>query len=474
MKGSAKIGMIMVVIILLIIALAIGGYFVYAKTDLLQSNQTLFVKYLGQALENLNYVENTQMTEIADLKEEMPYTMQGTLSCEIEGDTNENATILSNMKVNVQASVNKPEEKAYAKTTVRYQDQDLFTLEYANTDKIHALKSDEIVTAFVGIENENLKVFMQKLGMIDTSTIPNTIYPINLNNIFSITEEERAHILDTYSSVLIENIAQEKFSKDRNLTIRKEDVTYVATAYRLTLTEQELKEIEIALLQALQQDSITLNLLTTKAKLLGLDDNYTQVNKLTQVIQKQINTIQNGNTTLNEALNIAIYVDNGQVLTTEIIFENEIKYTIYGQTQENSTTRYLAIENLNVEAEYDTIEIHEEEIRNETESTTYITVNIDDTTQLEVAITNHGSVEEQFLETTYEVNLNQNEVSLGILYEQETTFEEENQDILEVDRTNCAVLNDYPTDQMQMLWQSIIQRIDTVLKEKKQLIGWKD
>lgn len=469
MKGSAKIGIIIGIIILLVIALAIGGYLVYAKTDLLQSNQNLFFKYAGQALDDLKYIENEQMVAIANAKEEMPYTVTGTLTC--EDTTSQNRNILNHMQVNLEASVNKPEEKAYGKARVVYQNQDLFTLEYANTDKIYALKSDEIVTAFVGVENENLKVLMQKLGVWNTSAIPDAINAVNLNAILSITEEERAHIMDTYSSVLMQCIAQDKFSKDRDLTISKEGVTYTTTAYRLTLNEQELKQVEIALLQALQQDSITLNLLTTKAKLLGLDENYTQVNNLTQTIQKQITTIQNSNTAPNEAINIAIYVDNGQVLTTEIIFRNEIKYTIYGQTQDNISKRYLMIENLNAEAEYSKIEIQEQETRNESESTTDIMVNIDDITELEVSITNYGSETQGFLQTTCEINFEQEEANLGFLYEQDIVFQEEIEDILEVDRTNCAVLNDYPTDQVQLLLQSIMERIQTVLEEKKQLVG---
>ena len=67
-NGRKKIIIIMV-IILLIVLLAIGGVFAYITTDLFKSNQTLFFKYMGQTLESIKYVENTQLSEIENLKE---------------------------------------------------------------------------------------------------------------------------------------------------------------------------------------------------------------------------------------------------------------------------------------------------------------------------------------------------------------------------------------------------------------------
>ena len=48
--------------------------------------------------------------------------------------------------------------------------------------------------------------------MLDTSAIPNSIEPININEILKITEEEKAHIIDTYLSVLVQNMSKDKWS----------------------------------------------------------------------------------------------------------------------------------------------------------------------------------------------------------------------------------------------------------------------
>lgn len=480
---SGKKKIIIISVVLLILILLIGGLaFAYITTDLFKSNQTLFFKYMGQTLENMKFSENTQMSEIENLKEEKPYTVTGNLKFEA-GDTNTdlNENALSRMNLKIESKVNKEEEKTYTKANLLYNNQDLFELEYANSNNIYALKSDEIVTAFLGIENDNLKVLAQKLGIYDTSEIPNSIQKFNINEILSITEEEKAHIKETYTNVLMQNINQANFSKESDMAVSKEGVTYNATGYRLNLNSEELKQLEIALLQTLKEDSITLNMLTTKAKLLGLDEKYTQINNLTSEIEKQINTINNSNTNLENGISIVTYVDKQQVVLTEIIFRNDIKYTIYGQKNENTSKHYMLVESLSnsslISTQQNTsggskVEIILDETTSNMNSTYNISINIDDNTTIDIDLNNNGAATENSLKTTCNVNITQGDLTSTISYEQEMNFVEEINDLIELSRNNCGVLNDYTTEQLQVLMQSIFQRIGTILQQKKQVIGW--
>lgn len=467
-NGRKKGIIIAIIIVVLVIILGVAGFFVYSKTDLLKSNQTLFFKYMGQTLENFKYVENTQMAEIRKLKEQKPYIVAGTLSFESD---DENNNVLENMKLTLESKVDKTNEKSYAKANLEFNSQNLFTLEYANSNNIYALKSDEIATAYLGIENNNLKVLAQKLEVMDTTAIPDTITQVKLNQILKISEEEKLHLKETYLPVLIDSISKENYTKETDLAIEKQGVTYNTTAYRLGLNAEELKQLQIALLTALKEDSITLNLITTKAKLLGLDETYTQINNLNNEIEKQINRISKENTNIEAGLDIIVYVENGKVITTDIIVKNEIKLSFYGETKESNTNKYIAIENLTADAEYNKIEIQLNETRSAAQSTLNIIANIDDEIKINAYITNTGSASENSLSTTYEITFMQDETTSTINYNQETAFKDEIGDIIEIDRTNCGVLNDYTTEQLQVLMQSLMQRITEVLTEKIQVVG---
>lgn len=462
MRNEEKKGFIIAVIVIIAIAiLAIGGVLVYANTDLFKSNQTLFFQYIGQAIEDIDYVENTQLKEIAKKKEEKPYTVDGKVQYKI-GEENQDG-----IHIDIKASVNKPEKKAYTKANLNYQNQEIFSLEYANSNDIYAIKSNEIITAFIGIENNNLKVLAQKLGILNTASIPDSIKQTNIQDLLIITQEEKEHIRETYLPVLTKNIEKDNFKKEKDVSISIKDTNYITTAYHLELSKEKQKQVILEVLQTLKEDSITLNLITTKAKILGLDENYTQINLLTNKIQKQMNDIQNGKMAEGGPINIIVYTNKGEVIATEII-QDDTKYTIYGNKQNNTISRSLIIENLN-QQENKKMEINLEEVRKEKETNYNMKMNIEDEIEINFSMENKQT-EEETIETKGEVNISQGKANATISYEQKTNFVEKIEDIIELDRNNCGVLNDYTTEQLQVLLQAVGQRTMNVISQKMQSI----
>lgn len=467
---------VIIAIVVIVLILAIGGAltFAYLTTDLFKSNQILFLKYLGQTAESFKYVENSQLSQIQNLKQEMPYTMEAALNYE-PGEENQDNTseILSDFKLNITSNVNMPEEKSYTKSELTFKDQNLFTLEYANSNNIYALKSDEVANAYLGIRNENLKVLAQKFGLEDVSMIPDAIAPIDLNSILEISEEEKTHIEETYMQVLLNSINKENYKKEQDLPINKEDINYIVDAYRLDLTAEELKNVELSLLETLKQDSITLNLITTKAKMLDLDENYTQVNNLVKLIQEKINEINNKPIVSDAGISIIIYIDNGQVLLTEILLKNEVKYTIYSDTIDNMNKKYILIENFNADAEYSKIEIQLSETINNEQSIYDVNINLNDKTTIELYITNSYLVNSDSYNTNCEVTITTDDGNSFIINYGQNIKVRENleNDIISLDKTNCGIFNDYTTEQLQGLMQSIIERIQYLFNEKMQLVA---
>ena len=458
-KRAIKIASIIIGIILI---LGVAGTIVYLKTDIFKSNQSLFFKYMEQAIKDVEYVPNATVTNNINRMNEEAFTLTGNLGYETEETSDVAKNALKNMKFAVEAKVDKLAKTAYGVGTLKNNDQDIFKVEYANTNNIYALKSDEVVTAFVGIENQNLKVLAQKLGITDTENLPNSISPMgNINEFLNLTDDEKAHIKETYLPVLEQNIEKANFTKNKDIAISKKGVIYNTTGYRLDLNEAELKQLEITLLQELKQDSITLNILATKAKMLNLDENYTNVNNLVSQIDTLINNINKENSTSTNGITITVYVENGKVITTEIIYKNEIKYTIYGQKGTNTNSYDMLMENLGSTEEYSKIEISAEDVASNNTYTINALINVDDE-EVEINMDSTNDTSEDTIITNCEVAIGN-----GIInYEQEIAFQESITDITKVDRSNCAVLNDYPTEQLQVLIASLSQRIKELINVK--------
>lgn len=470
--GRKKGIIIAIIIIVVLLLLAIGGIFLYLNTDLFKSNETLFLKYIEQAAKSMEYTPNTQLQDILKEENQTPYTLTGKMNLQYEGEEEDSVEFLKQLQLIINANVNKPEEKSYAKATIKYKNQDLFNVEYANSNNIYALKSDEIVTAFVGVRNDNLKVLAQKLGITDTSAIPNSIEPIDYNEILTITDEEKGHIADTYLPVIVEAIPKQNYTKQTNIPVTKDGVSYNTTAYRLDLTSEEVANIGIKILETLKQDSITLNLITTKAKLLNLSEEYTQINNLTELIQEQIDDIESATKSPESGLNIVVYAEKGQTVLTEIIIKNEAKITMYGAKENETNNIYAIIENLSTDDDYTTIEVQLSETKTLTESNMQLLVNKDDTTGIEIYIDNASELEQGSTTSNCQVVLNKDEdTKITVDYKQEIVFGDEDNEIITLDNTNCAVLNDYPTEQLTMLIQLIAQQTTNVLNQKIEQLG---
>lgn len=468
--GKKKGIIIAIVIIILLIVIAVGGVMLYLFTDLFKSNQTLFLKYIDQTIQGMKYETNDQTKDIIEAQKENPYQIKGTLNFDYDGSENKQAEILKQIKVELETNANGQEEKTYTKASVLYQNQNLFNLEYANSNNIYALKSDEIVTAFIGVRNENLKVLAQKLGMQDNSNIPDSITPIDYEDLLNISEEEKQHISDTYLPVIVNNIEKSKYSKQSNIPITKEGVEYNTTAYRVDLTSEDIANISVKLLETLKQDSITLNFIATKAKILNLPEEYTQVNNLTKQIDEQIKKIEDSEKSPENGVSIVVYEEKGQTVLTEIIVKNNVKFTLYASNTNQKNSIYVMAENLSTSNDYNTVEMQVTQTKTAKQTNTEILVNKDNDKGLEIYLTNEGLPSDEKVTTTCEINYNDGNDKYIANYEQEINFNEENE-IISLDNTNCAILNDYPTDQLSLLIVLIDQQIQNVMNQKMQQLG---
>lgn len=468
--GKKKGIIIAIVIIILLIVIAVGGVMLYLFTDLFKSNQTLFLKYIDQTIQGMKYETNDQTKDIIEAQKENPYQIKGTLNFDYDGSENKQAEILKQIKVELETNANGQEEKTYTKASVLYQNQNLFNLEYANSNNIYALKSDEIVTAFIGVRNENLKVLAQKLGMQDNLNIPDSITPIDYEDLLNISEEEKQHISDTYLPVIVNNIEKSKYSKQSNIPITKEGVEYNTTAYRLDLTSEDIANISVKLLETLKQDSITLNFIATKAKILNLPEEYTQVNNLTKQIDEQIKKIEDSEKSPENGVSIVVYEEKGQTVLTEIIIKNNVKFTLYASNTNQKNSIYVMAENLSTSNDYNTVEMQVTQTKTAKQTNTEILVNKDNDKGLEIYLTNEGLPSDEKVTTTCEINYNDGNDKYIANYEQEINFNEENE-IISLDNTNCAILNDYPTDQLSLLIVLIDQQIQNVMNQKMQAVG---
>ena len=452
--GKKRAITIAIVAVIVSIIVIVGGLFLFLATDIFKSNDALFYKNIAKQFEQL---ENFKMDNIAKILEAKTSTSYETNSkLEItSGDTSVTKfdTVSKNDKENDKRLLN-------VKTTIANQVTDIT---YARSNDILAIKWEEVVQKyFVGIKNENLKVFAQKLGIRDTSYIPDSIDLDFSNNMYKITKQEKEHIYETYFKVFKDSIPTEKFSKQNNMSILHNDVAVDTTAYRVDLNQSDVKNVLINVLQTLKEDSITLNILASNFSTLNLED-YSNVNDLVNQIDTLIEKINKENNDDSKGLSIILYENGGKIIQTEIIFTNELKITLDFDINKVNNKLNMTFENFSENQNYDTLKI---EIKNQPltdGSLNEIKYNLDDKGEISISISTSGSVDD-IINTNILCEISD---SLEISYEAETSFGDLEEKIIDLDETkNCIVLNNYNQAQLQSIISQITNQLSKVIQNK--------
>lgn len=324
MKKKKILLIIIPIVIVLIIAAIIAV--LYFTTDLFKSNEELFWKYFAQNQDVFDVIKNDKQAEQSQFKTNNSYTSDGNLSLVIA--QGENSSKQLNVVTTARHDITT--NRTYADATLKNGDIDLFKASYINSGDIYAVSCDEIFQGYVGTENSGLTQLAANFGI---ENFPDSINVNEYTNLLDVTDEEWAHISETYLPVIMNVISKESYTKSSE-EIQVNGQTYNANVYGIQITGENLKQLIINALTALRGDTQTLVMLSNKLSTLGLGIEYTDTSNLALKIDELIDNMQN--VTIGDNLYINVYENNGEVIRTEINLENTINL-VYDRASSSSS-----------------------------------------------------------------------------------------------------------------------------------------
>ena len=242
------------VTIILLLILILGGIFayIYFGTDLLKSNGQLFFKYLGQVIDVQDGFIDSQLTEYSKKKYTGKYEDSGTFSAEIAMNGMDYGTsqAVNDFNITYSGKVDNTERKNEQNITLNYSEDVNFPFKYKYANDTVGLQTDYVSSKYIGIENSNLKEIAEKFGVEDTSEFPDTIdffSDFTNQETMNLTAEEREQVINTYLPIFEEKLGQKEFTKTK-----ENDVT----SYSVSVTNQEIKDLILTILETLKNDSI--------------------------------------------------------------------------------------------------------------------------------------------------------------------------------------------------------------------------
>lgn len=246
------------ILIIVILILAIVGVFAYLYfgTDLLKSEEQLFYKYFGKALE----IENSdKLAEYINKRLTNNYEITGKYTANLQADvdeqTNDGLDKINNARIEFTGKVDNVSHKNEHNFNIRYSDDVSFPFNFRSSNNLIGLQSDYVSSAYIGIENENIQEFLENtIGMQDASGFPDSLEMFSGNSnaqMKELSEEEKKHLQDTYLPIIQNALSSKEFTASEENGV---------TSYNVTVSQDDLNNIMQNVLNTAREDDMVLSI----------------------------------------------------------------------------------------------------------------------------------------------------------------------------------------------------------------------
>lgn len=305
MKNKKTITIIAIIAIILILAGGVFGY-LYFGTDTFKSNKDKFLKYIAQNKEISELLEDELITKYDEKKSEKAYENNGEIKINSNVGEASIDDVLKNASLTFDGKVDASNKKVQEDIKVSYLSQDA-KMRYVQDGDKYGIKLDTDESDYIAIENNNLKEFAEKLGISDTSNIPDKLDLNSLQEGF-FTKEELKKIYNTYYDILVKDLEDSDFEK---VTEGNKE------GYKLKLTDTKILQILNNILEKLKDDTLILEKIVKYS-----NDEYT-VDSLKNEIESILEELKNETTENKEVAYITVYKENGKLVKTVIQILND-------------------------------------------------------------------------------------------------------------------------------------------------------
>ena len=452
-----KIAIIIVLVVILILIGVIA--FLYFSTDIFKSNKEAFFKYTAQLVEQEDgFVDNT-LKQYLEKKKNTPYENNGSIDFDISipemGQDNE---ALNNFNISFTGKTDNTSSKKEQNISLNYSDDVKFPFYYRKVGDVQGIQTDNVGSKYIAKRDGEEILSLEDMeinitGLEEISTIYNNM---------QISNEEIQNFKTKYFDNIFSQIQDDKFSK-----ISEQN----STGYKLTLEEDNLKDILTNVLETLKNDESTLDKLN---QLLGLEQSASKIRNTD--LDSLINDITN-NSKIG-TLEVTVYNTNGKLIKIDVKHENLV-LTIEKSKQENELTYNANIEilqdskqifNTNIVAKYTGIQ--GENVIENYEIT--LGGNYSNNTNSNLNEQSSESSNEDLEQSSNEEPSNENNNSENIEYKytiNNTIQFVQGTDIQDFSTENAIILNDEDEEYVENLMKAVDERLILVNEEQMQQIG---
>ncbi len=472
--NKSKSRVILIIAIILIVISAIGATIavLYINTDLFKSEKELFYKYMVQNDKVKKLISFSELDDYIKKSDSIAHAFDTSIKLYENNSENtaSNNNEVNTFNIQINGKTMPVNQDKSIDLKLKYNDTDLFHASMIKNNDLFGILSEEIVTKYVAIENNNLKELAKKIGIENTDNIPNTFNTNIFNELFNLSEEQKTNIINVYKPILMDNIPDSNFTKQKDVPLLLNNNNISTTTYSLKLSNIELNNLIKNILIASKNSEVIINIIKDKARTLGYNENDLSV--IVQTYQDNIQDILNHlnmENSENEAIRIVLYTSNKQLLKTDVMFDERTIYEFIF-TQNDSQT--ILNVNMNQKDTTNQIIIQISKSLTADKKELDITINAsgnDEQTEILVKAEKNGELESNVIKNTFSLGINNRQRTYRIDYTNTENYTE-NINIEKLNSSNSVTLNNYQGEDIKKLLEAIAGRMEQVIQEKINLL----
>lgn len=327
MKNKKAKWIVISVIILIVIIIGI----ILWRSDVFKSPRQLFEKYAYQNAKLLPEYDYNEMIKQLDKIGEEKYETIGNITFSVNSQyaNDDNYNIkqvkeeIEKLKIDYNVKSIGKESKNTTDFIIKYDNNDLLRLKLLNNQDRYGIRYSDFYDKYLYIENNNLKQVAEKLGL-DSTYIPDKIESMSLYDLLYIDNNELERIIKEYSSIVNEVINNEKFSSEKDVEINYNNEKIKTNKYTLNLTNKDLLDLYIKILEKLKNDDATLDIIIDKINKIGFYYSTEKLDKenLKIYMQEEIDKYTDYEID-EENFEIKVYEYKNKTIRTELKLENQ-------------------------------------------------------------------------------------------------------------------------------------------------------
>lgn len=497
MPRKKRIALAIAIPSIIVIIIIITGILLYLNTDMFKSNKTLFFKYFGKNSENIKEIEEIfESTEYEKNLQNNKYTddinIKVNYTNNLQTTSEDNSNTINNVKLLIKGEEDKNNKYSYKDfklekdkniaTNTENQsssenlnesnnkEQNIMEVEYIKNDNNYGIRFSDLFKQYLLVEKNNLKDLFRKIGYSEQE-LENVPDSIEINDItlsdIKFTEDEIKQLSEKYSEIINKKVSKEKFEKNSKQVITINEKNITTNAYILKLTNEELNNLYVDLLESLKQDEIILNKIESiQNKINSININSSESKDLKESFAEEIDLqIEKINKTNigNQETKIIVYENSGKTIRTAIQGKDyEINFD-YINTQDEK--------NIELIVKKDEIETYNIKLKKDKDGIKLDIYSNDETNPIKISLEQNKNESDKKCSNNINLKYENANSKLEVSAEQEINIVDKFENENTLNDQNSILLNGLEKEQLQAVLnqvsEEVQQKINSISEEVK-------